>query len=420
MSLLRRPAIFEPFRIRNYRFQWTADLVTSWALEMETLVLGWYILIETGSVLLLTMFGALLFLGTLLSPMVGVIADRIGQRRLMCILRTFYVALSSVVVLVILAGNLTPELVLAIAFLSGLVRPSEQGIRSSLMASLVPAGLLLTATSLTRTTVDSARVVGALVGSGLFALVGIAATYLVIAVLFCLGLAFTLAILIHIGEGRGTHLPPVLPRFSPWKELREGLQYVWKTPHLRAAIWIAVLVNFTAFPLSIGLLPYVAREIFGTNQTGLGYLMASFAIGSLVGSIILGMVGHKVRPARAMIFFAIAWHVFLAMFVWVDQLFLGMILMGLAGLAHNLSLVPLVGLLMRTSDPALRGRVMGVRMLAIYTLPVSLMVAGWLIDSINFHRTMSLYMVVGIALTLVIAVRWRESVLRKDAVANAI
>jgi MFS family permease len=420
LSQLRRPAIFEPFRIRNYRFQWTADLVTSWALEMETLVLGWYILIETGSVLLLTMFGALLFLGTLLSPMLGVIADRIGQRLLMCILRTFYVALSSIVILVVLAGNLTAELVLAIAFLSGLVRPSEQGIRSSLMASLVPAGLLLTATSLTRTTVDSARIVGALVGSGLFALVGIAATYLVIVVLFCLGLVFTLAILIHTGEGSGTHPPAVLSRFSPWKELREGLQYVWKTPHLRAAIWIAVLVNFTAFPLSIGLLPYVAREVFGTNQTGLGYLMASFAIGSLVGSIILGMVGHKVRPARAMIFFAIAWHVFLAMFVWVDQLFLGMILMGLTGLAHNLSLVPLVGLLMRTSDPALRGRVMGVRMLAIYTLPVSLMVAGWLIDSINFHRTMSLYMVVGIALTLVIAVRWRESVLRKDAVANAI
>ena len=81
MSLLRRSAIFEPFRIRNYRFQWTADLVTSWALEMETLVLGWYILVETGSVLLLTLFGALLFLGTLLSPMLGVVADRIGQRR---------------------------------------------------------------------------------------------------------------------------------------------------------------------------------------------------------------------------------------------------------------------------------------------------------------------------------------------------
>ena len=145
--------------------------MTSWAMEMETLVLGWYILVETGSVAMLTMFGALLFLGTLLSPMLGVVADHIGQRRIICILRTFYVVLSFLVVLVILADRLTPELVLVIAFLSGLVRPSEQGIRSSLMAALVPTRLLLTATSLSRTTLDSARVVGALVGSGLFAIV---------------------------------------------------------------------------------------------------------------------------------------------------------------------------------------------------------------------------------------------------------
>ncbi len=45
-----------PFRVRNYRFQWPADLLTSWAFEMETLILGWYVLVETGSVLLLTLF----------------------------------------------------------------------------------------------------------------------------------------------------------------------------------------------------------------------------------------------------------------------------------------------------------------------------------------------------------------------------
>ena len=420
MSPRRHLAIFEPFRIRNYRLQWTADLVTSWAMEMETLVLGWYILVETDSVAMLTMFGALLFLGTLLSPMFGVIADHIGQRRIICILRTLYVVLSFLVVLVILADRLTPELVLVIAFLSGLVRPSEQGIRSSLMAALVPTRLLLTATSLSRTTLDSARVVGALVGSGLFAIVGITVTYIVIVTLFFLGLAFTFAILIQAGEGNSRFSSTTSSRFSPWGELREGLSYIWNTPHLQAAMWIAVLVNFTAFPLPIGLLPYVAREIFGTDQTGLGYLMASFAIGSLFGSVILGTVGHKVRPARVMIFFAIVWHAFFIAFVFVDQLPAGMILMGLAGLAHNLSLVPLVGLLMRTSDPAFRGRVMGVRMLAIYTLPVSLIVAGWLIEQVGFKQTMILYMLVGILLTLVIALRWRESVLRKDAVANAI
>ncbi|MGH7413252.1 MAG: MFS transporter, partial [Candidatus Rokuibacteriota bacterium] len=42
------------FRVKSFRFQWPADLLTSWAFEMETLILGWYVMVQTGSVLLLT------------------------------------------------------------------------------------------------------------------------------------------------------------------------------------------------------------------------------------------------------------------------------------------------------------------------------------------------------------------------------
>ena len=49
-----RDSLLAPFRVRSFRFQWPADLATSWAFEMETLILGWYVLTETGSVLLLT------------------------------------------------------------------------------------------------------------------------------------------------------------------------------------------------------------------------------------------------------------------------------------------------------------------------------------------------------------------------------
>ena len=49
-----------PFRVRGFRFQWAGDLAMSWAVEMEVLILGWYVLIESGSVSLLAVFGALL------------------------------------------------------------------------------------------------------------------------------------------------------------------------------------------------------------------------------------------------------------------------------------------------------------------------------------------------------------------------
>ena len=67
-----------PFQSRSFRFQWPADLCTAWALEMETLVLGWYVLVETESVLLLTLFGSLQFVGTLISPMLGVLGIASG------------------------------------------------------------------------------------------------------------------------------------------------------------------------------------------------------------------------------------------------------------------------------------------------------------------------------------------------------
>jgi peptide/nickel transport system permease protein len=68
--------ILPAFRVRSFRFQWSADLLTSWAFEMETVVLGWYVVTHTGSVMLLTIFGSLQYVGTLAAPMFGVLGDR--------------------------------------------------------------------------------------------------------------------------------------------------------------------------------------------------------------------------------------------------------------------------------------------------------------------------------------------------------
>ena len=51
---------------------------------------------------------------------------------------------------------------------------------------------------------------------------------------------------------------------------------------------------------------------------------------------------------------------------------------------------------------------MGVRMMAIYSLPVGLLAAGALIERIGFAATATLYAAVGLIFTIVIALRWRE------------
>src|SRR6201747_1572182 len=117
MSEFARPSALTPFRIRNYRFQCPADLLTSWAFEMETLILGWYILVETGSVLLLTLFASLAYTGTLIAPMFGVVGDRIGHRDLLAMMRTIYALLAATLMTLALTGYLAPVYVFVVAAL---------------------------------------------------------------------------------------------------------------------------------------------------------------------------------------------------------------------------------------------------------------------------------------------------------------
>jgi hypothetical protein len=81
--------------------------------------------------------------------------------------------------------------------------------------------------------------------------------------------------------------------------------------------------------------------------------------------------------------------------------------------------VTLAVLLMRATNAPFRGRVMGVRMLVIYGLPIGLPVAGALIDHVGFHATATLYASVGLACTLLIALNWRSELWPAQAPANA-
>ena len=73
----------------------------------------------------------------------------------------------------------------------------------------------------------------------------------------------------------------------------------------------------------------------------------------------------------------------------------GIITLMLAGFAQSFCIVSLTVLLLRTSHERLRGRVIGVRMLAIYSLPLGLLAAGVLIERIGFSATATLYASVG-------------------------
>jgi MFS family permease len=417
LSAPARRSALAPFRIRNYRFQWPADLLTSWAFEMETLVLGWYILVETGSVLLLTVFASLTYVGTLIAPLFGVVGDRIGHRDLLVMMRGTYALLSATLLSLALTGLLSPLYVLLIVAVMGLVRPSDLGVRGALVANIMPHELLIGAISISRTTMDTARIAGALTGAGLFAALGIGPVYGVIVSLYLIGTVLSSCVVAPVKPRPLDPSAAGTPRRSPIRDLREGVAHVWKTPRMRAVMWVAFLTNLTAFPFSNGLLPYIAREIFRTNQTGLGYLSASFAVGSLIGSVLLSLISG-IRIARLMVGATLGWYAMLLVFVQVRSVPAASACLILVGFSQSLTMISVAVILMRSASEHLRGRVMGVRMMVIYGLPLGLLAAGSMIDLFGFTATGAVYATVGLALMLLIALHWSAELWRSDAPAN--
>src|SRR5258708_13006239 len=139
---------------------------------------------------------------------------------------------------------------------------------------------------------------------------------------------------------------------------------------MRAAVWVAFLANLTAYPLTNGLLPYAAREIYGTNQTGLGYLSASFAVGSLVGSIALSLVGG-VRIARLMIAATVIWYATLLVFAQMQTVPAAMACLLLAGFFQGLGMISLAVVLIRPPHAPFRRLVIRRPIIRLYTPPLS-------------------------------------------------
>ncbi|HKU69586.1 MAG TPA: MFS transporter, partial [Burkholderiales bacterium] len=162
MSTRPRASTFAPFQVPSFRFQWPADLATSFAFEMENLILSWYVLVETGSVTMLTIYASLAYLGTLLAPVFGVVGDRMGHRNLLAAMRGVYAACATSLMVLAFTGLLSPAWVMGIACIMGLVRPSDIGMRAALVSETMPSERMLGAMGIQRTTQDMSKVFGSL------------------------------------------------------------------------------------------------------------------------------------------------------------------------------------------------------------------------------------------------------------------
>lgn len=408
-----RPSFFSPFEVRSYRFQWPSDLLASWAFEMEVLILGWYILAETQSIILLTVFGSLQFLGAIVSPLFGIAGDRLGRRTMLCWMRLFYGVIALVLMVLGMTDTLTPPLVLVIALMTGMVRPSDLALRSALIGDTISGSRLVAAMSLSRATVDSARIAGALAGGVLFQAIGIGNSYIIVSLFYLASFLCTLGVA-RVSYTTPTQETPSDAAPTAWasglRDLKDGLLYVWNTPRVLAMVYLAFLANLTAFPVSHGLLPFIAKDIYEIDAVGLGHLAAAFSFGALAASFGLAATGGPKNAPRMVVTTLVAWYLALIVFAFFESKQGGLVMLIVVGVFHGLSMTTMFVAMLNTVEDQFRARVMGLRILAVFGLPLGLMASGGFIDSFGFVGTIISYCLVGILVAVLITYRWRHDI----------
>lgn len=400
-----RAPFLSAFEIPSFRYQWPADLLSSWALEMEVLILNWYVALEFRSATISALFAGLQYFGSLIAPGVGALADRVGRKRTLATLRALYAALALTLMTLDLTDTLDPLLVFVVAGVAGLIRPSDLVMRNALIGDTMPSARLANAMGLSRTTMDSARLAGALLGAGLLVAIGLGWAYAVIAAFYLASFALTLRVS-HVAVAEA---PAVRPH--PFRQVTEGLRYVIRAPAVLALMWLAFLVNFTGFPLvsSSGILSIVALTVYNLDATGLAHLAASFGVGSLAASIVMAATGGARRPVVLTFIGLVGWHLLLIAYAFTETKMQGLVVLGLIGVAQGVGMISMAVALLRLADARVRGRVMGVRMLAVYGLPLGLAVIGPLTDVYGFRETTLAAAAFGLFMIAVIAARWRRA-----------
>ena len=107
-------------------------------------------------------------------------------------------------------------------------------------------------------------------------------------------------------------------------------------------------------------------------------------------------------------FTMIGWHLLLILFAQTDSDTVGLPLLALIGASISFCMISMSVVLMTFTKFEMRGRIMGLRMLAVYGLPMGLVIGGWLIEQYGFNATVSGYAVFGLIAVGLSVLKWPQ------------
>lgn len=251
-----------------------------------------YLLDMTGSS---TIYGAVLACSTipmiLLSPVGGILADRVNKRNIM-------VALDFITTIIILGFSICLGkvdgviLILSIMVLLYAIQGAYQPTVQSSIPSLVNDGQLLSANAVINQVNSLSGILGPVIGGLLYGVWGLPPILLTAGILFFS--SAVLEVFIHIPHIPAKSANGIISIVK--NDFRESIQFVRNE---KPVIWkvmciVAIFNLFLTSMLLVGM-PVLITQILKMSSQLYGYAQGALMAGGIVGGIVVGVLGKKIK-----------------------------------------------------------------------------------------------------------------------------
>lgn len=375
---------------------------------VQQVTLGWLLYDLTGSSVLLGLLNGLRALPFLIvSPIAGVIADRMDRREILLAMESALVLTTLAMGFLVASGYLHIWHVFAFTLITSVAWSFVDPVRQSVVPTLVPKEDLMNAVALNSAAFNMTKIIGPSAGGLLIAAFGPSGNFLVQGAAYAGVLLFVYLMVVPPTSAEAR-------RSSAWANLKEGLAYVWSNPAVFALMASALIPRIIAMPYQT-LMPVFQKDVLRVGPEGLGVLLAAPGLGATLAGFMLASLSSRVKRQGVLLLVSlVALGASMMLFSWTSSFALAIVFL-IANGAFQIFYMATTNTMLQVIVPDhLRGRVMSIYMLDRGLMPIGALSAGVSAHWIGAPATVSL---MGLAVVLLgLLVAWRAPVVRRLAV----
>ena len=359
-----------------FRMLLLGTLATNSAFWMYQVCVGWLALQLMDSPLFVGLTG---FVGGIpllvVSLPAGVMIDRYNRRTVLLVAQFAVMMLAGVFALLVGMGTIAPWSTLVLVAAYGTAMSFIFPTRTTIVSMIVERSDLANAVALNAAAQNACRVTGPALAGVLIAVIGVAGTFAVAALLQILALAATLRLPASrpVGTARGG---------SAWANLTLGLRIVAKDAFLSSLILLAVVTNVLVMPY-ITMMPVFARDELGVGSTGLGLLLASTGLGTVAGALAVAASRRIGSWSIAQVVTAATFAALVLVFALTSNLPLVVLLLFAAGGTSAAFMALAQTALQLRVDDDVRGRVLSIYLATWGMLPFGQLAVGVIAERVG-------------------------------------